>query len=593
MGAFLDGLRAKGFEFSSSGNSTFSKNLRASGVPASADFTRIDGLPRRVLDIEGTPDLTDVFRHTAICTDGPLPGGRCLLCRHGEAKLMPIQSALLLEANWMDGLFGGASVGSGKTLAALLMKEAMASKQTVLLVKAALKHQLLHTDIALYGRHFNMPTPGDGFHVLSYNDLSNPKLETILLDLAPDLFVLDEAQNVRNQSARTRRYKKATARLPHARHVELSGSLIKSSVIDYAHLLKAALKGFAPLPFEWNALKDFALAIDPPDVRAGMLMGPGVLAKWMVGDAKTVQDGYSKRLLETPGVVMSKKGSLGASLILEHVAIADERPTEINTLLDGLYKLWTWNDEEISMAARISEIARQVSVGFYLRLVWPGGVVDTEWLEARNAWNAFVRRRCGMNRDGQDSNLLVANACKRGELQSAEYEAWKLVSHRKEPPKEIVWLSDWFVEALEREAKELKSCVVFLHHPALLTRLKERGNVVFHAGGKNNAAIEATREPIIFASYAHSTGKNLQDRWSQMILAEPPANGEAIEQSVGRLHRTGQDADEVYVQALTACLEHEHALAVAYKMELEAVYAQSRSERKMLIAKLLNWPKAY
>lgn len=591
MGAALDKLRARGFEFSASGNSKFSQNLRVSGVPTSSDFTRIDNLPRRVLDIATTPDLTDVFRHTAICTDGPLPGGRCLLCRQGEARLFPIQSAMLLEANWMDGLFAGAAVGAGKSLPSLLLKEAMGSKQTVLLVKASLKKKLTE-EIALYGRHFNMPTPGDGFHVLSYNDLSSPKLETILLDLEPDLFILDEAQCVRNQSARTRRYRKAADRFPTARHVNMSGSLIKNSVMDYAHLLRFSLKGFAPLPFEWNALKDWALAIDPPDVRSGMLMGPGVLAKW-VREGETVQDGYRRRLTETPGVVMSKEGSIGTSLEIEHVSIMAKRPTEIVHFLDGLYKLWTWNNEEISMAARVSEIAKQISVGFYYRLVWPGGVVDNEWVEARNAWGSFVRRRAGMNYDGQDSNLLVWNACTRGEIKSPEYEAWKDVRHRPVPPRETVWISDWFVAELERHANELASCVVFVHHPAVLERLEARGNVVFHAGGKNNAAIAATREPIIFASYAHATGKNLQDRWSQMIVTEPPANGEGFEQTIGRLHRPGQDADEVYVRVLTACLEHEHALAAAYRDELQAVYAQSGSERKMLVAKLINWPKSY
>lgn len=591
MGAALDKMRARGFEFSSTGNSKFSKNLRASGVPASSEFTRIDNLPRRVLDLDNIPDVTEIFRHTATCTDGPLPGGRCVLCRHGEARLLPIQSALILEANQMDGLFGGASVGSGKTLVALLLKEAMASKQTVLLVKAALKQQLLAHDIAFYGRHFNVPTPGDGFHVLSYNDLSSPKLETVLLDLEPDLFVLDEAQAVRNQSARTGRYKKASKRFPKARHAIMSGSLIKNSVMDYAHLLQFSLKGFSPLPFDWPVLRDWALAIDPLDLaKSGILMGPGVLSKWIVGDAKTVQDGYRLRLTQTPGVVMSKEGSIGTSLILEHVSVMSERPKVIVDSLNGLYKLWKWQDETINMAARVSEVAKQIAAGFYYRIVWPNGVVDEEWLEARNAWARFVRHRAGMNRDGQDSNLLVWNACTRGEIESAEYHAWKAVRHRPEPPRETVWLSDWFVEALERHALALEKCVVFVHHPALLERLESRGNVVFHAGKKYDKAIATTTAPIIFASYAHATGKNLQDRWSKMIIAEPPANGEGMEQTIGRLHRTGQDADEVYVEAITACLEHESALASAYKDELEAVYAQSGSERKMLVAQLINWP---
>lgn len=72
----------------------------------------------------------------------------------------------------------------------------------------------------------------------------------------------------------------------------------------------------------------------------------------------------------------------------------------------------------------------------------------------------------------------------------------------------------------------------------------------FYGGGKEAAAtvIRKTGKRSIVASLrALGTGKNLT-AFSRMLFVNPPANGAAREQAIGRAHRQGQLADGVEVE---------------------------------------------
>lgn len=583
MGDALNKLRAKGFKLEPTGNSNFAKAVRLAGVQRTKEFERVFHLPRRVLDLKNVPDLTDIFRHTEFCKGG------CQLCAHGPARLFPIQSAMIAEAVEMNGLFAGAAVGSGKELTALLLPGALESKMTLYFVKPALKHQLLQKDLPLYARHFTVAEPSDSFKIVTYSDLSITKNAEMLDQYKPDLYILNEAQALRRTSAaRTKRFLYSVKQNPHARHCVLTGTPVKSSVLDYAKLLQLALRGFCPLPLEYTDLRDWALAIDPPNVaKTGFIMRPGVLEQ-LCEEGESVQSGYRRRLVQTPGVVMSEEGSLGAPLILECERWIPDVVT--TSALAELERKWCWDGVEYDEAAIVSEVRAQLAAGFYYKLDWPGGVVDTEWVEAKNAWAKFVRNYTRRSIHGVDSPKLVWNACARGDLESTEFEAWKAVKHRKEPPKKTVWISSWFVDRLIEEAKKLKHGIVWFDHGAIAEKLIERGfrKQLFVAG--DNAAIDNTTEPLIFATYAHATGKNLQ-RYSQNLITEPPASNELWEQMIGRTHREGQLADEVYGKVVMTCSTHENALIRAWKEERDVVYATTWARRKLFIASRINWPE--
>lgn len=585
MGAALDKLRAKGkINSSITGNSNFAKAVRMAGVQRTKEFERVLHLPRRVLDLDNVPDLTPVFRHTEFCKGG------CLLCKRGPARLFPIQSAMLMEAAENNGLFAGAAVGSGKELTALLLAGALESKMTLYFVKPALKTQLLTRDLPLYARHFNVSEPSDTFHIVTYSDLSQTKNAYLLDDFEPDLYILNEAQAVRRtQSARTKRLHDSAKKNPNARWCILTGTPVKSSVLDYSKLLQLALKGFCPLPLDYTTLRDWALAIDPPNVaKTGFIMRPGVLDQFCE-DGESVQHGYRRRLVQTPGVVMSEEGSLGAPLIIEREHWTPDVVT--TAALNELEKKWSWDGVEYDEAALVSEVRSQIASGFYYKLDWPNGVVDTEWVEAKNAWARFVRNYTRRSVHGRDSAKLVWNACARGELLSEEFDAWKLVYKRKAPPKKTVWISEWFIDRLLEEADRMGTGIVWFDHEAIGEKLRERGydDFLFVAG--DDKRIQETTAPLIFSSYAHSTGKNLQDRYSKNLVLEPPANSEAWEQLLGRTHREGQLADEVHVKVVTTCSTHERALVNTWKEELKVTFDTTGARRKLFIASRINWPE--
>ena len=139
------------------------KALAAGGVCMSPELARILALPRR--PFEGSaPDLTDLYSKGV-----PKCGvTHCRVCLAGEPRLRPIQSQMLWEADQRQGLFGMVAIGAGKTLASLLLHDAMNATRTVLLVKASLRNQLLNVDLAAYGRHFKLPPVHHAASVTSF-----------------------------------------------------------------------------------------------------------------------------------------------------------------------------------------------------------------------------------------------------------------------------------------------------------------------------------------------------------------------------------------------------------------------------------------
>jgi hypothetical protein len=74
------------------------------------------------------------------------------------------------------------------------------------------------------------------------------------------------------------------------------------------------------------------------------------------------------------------------------------------------------------------------------------------------------------------------------------------------------------------------------------------------------------KTPIIASERANGTGHNLQ-MFNRMLMTSCDTKAKAIEQTIGREHRTGQKADEVTCDILVGCWEHwtafQHCLAEA------------------------------
>ncbi len=558
--------------------------MRAAGVQRSGDLARIIELPRRAPNVEHAPDLTDAFRREG-----------------GELRLRPIQSAALLEAEAASGLVGSIGVGWGKTLIMLLLAEAMGAERAVLLVPAELKRQLLERDIPYYSRHFDLPVQRIA-GVLSYTELERSAtghgalpswwkwtahlagaVASPLDVLRPDLVVADEAHRLgRKGSARTGRFLRYAKRNPGCRFAFLSGSLASRSLLELGHLSRLALRKGSPLPLDGRALAEWAAALDPHDEDEGPALAPGALVLLCRDDQEPVREAFRRRCVDTPGWVATSGQSFAGSLYLR--IVREEPPPVVTRALVDLRRTWAVGDQELETAVEFNRVARQLACGFYYRWAWPGGAPDVEWLRARKEWNrevrAFLQRRA---RQGMDSPKLLEAAAQDGRWDSEAWPAWAAVRHRPEPPREAVWISDYLVELAARWGRRAKEGIVWCQHVALADEIGRATGWPIFGEGTDAGTTDPSRTPLIVCSIrAQSEGKNLQ-AWSRSLVPCPPAGAGSWEQLLGRTHRPGQKADEVWCDVLVKATEDEDALAHA---EAQARFGQETKgqEQKLLLA---------
>ncbi len=544
-------------------NSRIAQILYRKGVDKSHELERILALPRRVLDLTLVPDLTPLYLHTEIC------GVRsCDLCGPGRpAKLMPLQSAILLEAERCRGALGAIPVGRGKTLASMLLVDALQLHRAVILVPSDVRDQLINVDIPRYARHFDLPI--GRFTVVSYSQLSNPRTADVLERLNPDGIIPDEAHALKNKaSSRTKRYNHCLKERPGIPVVPMSGTLTTKRVADYGHLSEHALRSGSPVPRGYKELCEWGDALDatkpgvepmPPGALLSLCTGEELdaIAKNEISGTDGARAGFLRRLVQTPGVIGTTDSNVDCSLIIRKRAITTA--PEVLAAIRALEKTWSLEDEEIDSAATMAAKAREMSCGFYYVWDWPNGIVDREWVDARKQWNKAVRETLAhRSRPGLDSPMLVANATMRGQLPhiAREWEAWAAVKERPQPPTKPIWISDFLMKDIEAWAawarkSEDSNGIIWYGHGAVEAWLRANTDIpVFGAGSSAElvalAAEETRRHDVIACSvHVHRRGKNLQHLWSQNYVTYCMANGEAWEQCMGRTHRKGQPADVV------------------------------------------------
>lgn len=519
------------------------------GVQMTLELARILKIPRRV-----NPkyfDATEFYkRKNAQCSG-------CILCRGGEAKLLPVQSAMLIEAGLAKGLFASVGCGFGKTLVSLLLPKAMRSTRAVLLVKPSLKDQLLATDIPMYRKHFELPpifTLAEsrrdrfGLYVVAYSELSSVKKADCLVEIMPDLIISDESHLLRHRSAaRVKRFIRYMSDNTQVKFAALSGTMTTRSVKDFAHLIHFALGENTPVPRIWSDLEEWASALDE---RVAKPMTPGKLML-LCNPGETPREGFKRRILDTEGVVTTEESSIGTSLELFGRDV--KVPQVINDALGGLFDSWAWDGNEFEDGMALSRVARQLACGFFYRWDWPDNQPDYEWLEARNAWHKEVRQfltyRSGQ---GMDSPLLLANAAQSGKWKSETWSDWREVKDRRPPPVVPIWLDDFLIRDVQSFSREMLTdgaCIIWTEHQEMGETLGKRLTIPYFGAGSAErlTKVNAEKTPLIVCSIqAHSEGRNLQ-AFSRNIIVSPPGNGATVEQLISRTHRIGQTADDVLV----------------------------------------------
>lgn len=367
---------------------------------------------------------------------------------------------------------------------------------------------------------------------------------------------------------------------------------MRKSLLDFGHILRWALKDGAPVPCTANELQEWAFALDDK-VNELDRFEPGALREFC-GGCECIEDvrrGFQRRLLETPGVVstVGNGEKVDASIYIRAIRYSVSSVTEDH--FRTLRKLWQIPcGQTLSQGNDVWRHAKELALGMHYRWDPPA---PEDWLEARKNWAAFVRSVLSRSRS-LDSELEVVNAVDRGDITGVGKQllaAWRVVRDTFKPRTVMVWHDNSALDVCLEWMK--RPGIVWTTHAKFAQRLAEVSGCKYY-GGKGLAddgewINHADPKRAVVASIdANREGINVQDKWSRMLFTSPEEGADYWEQAIGRLHRTGQEADTVEVDALLGCLEHANAWRKAYA-NAEVVRDTTGAQSKLLIADL-DWP---
>ena len=459
------------------------------------------------------------------------------------AGLRPVQIQALTRIRDANGGLICAGVGHGKFLISILAPTVLQSKKALLLVPPALLQQT-RDELAKWRKVYPVI---DGLEIASYSMLSTQQGRRLLLDLAPDLIVADEAHALRNMSTRTRRLIEYFKSAPACRFVALSGTMTARSLRDFAHLGELALRHNSPTPRDFRTLRSWCRTVDvrpdePPTAADYREIRP-LTDKYQ----KTPRESFRERLRTCRGVVATRESGYKGSLTCAPVSY-DLAPAQ-KKALENLDQLWRTPDgRDLCSAAEIARTRRQILTGYYTR--W-NPAPPPEYLAARSIWSKAARDYLSRNRSGLDSLGLVTKAAERGEGSDAlqvAFKTWRPFKDYPEPPTIAVWLTGHVVDLAVELARTNKTpAILWSESPHILEAIGDR--LPCYGGGVEPDTSGTTS--IALSRRAHGTGRNLQAFADNITIGLVPS-GAIFEQLIGRTHRSGQTADVVTLQYMSA-----------------------------------------
>ena len=346
---------------------------------------------------------------------------------------------------------------------------------------------------------------------------------------------------------------------------------------------------------------------------------------------EVARQAFQFRLRSLPGVVGTDDASCKASLVIRPWRV--ELPPEWNEAADEFTDSGMWEmpgGEEVVDALAASRARGQLSSGYYTKWVWPerdcpghwdgarfhgctanlrclcGGSgrwagEDYEWLHHRRVWAARERHTLAAveQKTGQDSPALIRDLALAGKLGAPakrELEAWLEMrpryydNGRVEPPTVAVDLDpgpEWLAQLAKAWAAKNRRGIIWYATPRVGRALGAAGFPVFGRGtdlGHENP--RSLRHPVVAAKIdVQGTGKNMQltetgnrpKGWNRNLALEFRGSGRRWEQKLGRNHRPGTVADEVYWDVL---VDGGHRSEMFASAKIGAKYIQSTTGSK-------------
>jgi hypothetical protein len=531
------------------------KKMGRSEVLPSNELDRVLKLPRRVWDRD--PDLDEFVDMTT----------RYLKTPTGTQRLWPLQAKALQDLHDMGGLYGPIPVGAGKTLISFLAPTVVESQRPLLVVPAKLRAKTVREFQAL-AKHWQTHM---GLHIVSYEKLSRINGTKLLQHYRPDLLIFDESHRLKNRSAAvTRKISQWMQAFPNTKVLAMTGTSTKRSLIDFAHILYWTLPNCFPLPRNIEELESWACAVDEIKVFENRRStAPGALLALCDNTEKLqgqsgVRNALRRRIHETPGVVSLSSVQLDASLNIE-VALETGYGNEVRRLARQLREgilpngdVYLEEGKEAQALQTKWRIMRTLTSGFWYE--WdPRPPAD--WLELRAAWRKTVRNILFKNVPGLESEALIARAASAGKINRAVeelYKEWRAKRDKHKWSTVPVWVDDTILRRVEKWSKE-HTGLIWVSEVALGERLeRDLGLSYFREQGCNKAGrpVEDTSPKkdgcVVLSVQANGEGRNLQ-AWNDNLVISPPPTGTVWEQLLGRTHREGQLAEEVWVDVVIGC----------------------------------------
>ncbi len=536
-------------------------------------------------------------------------------------RMFEEQARSIAAFDMVGGLLAPVPVGRGKTLIAMSLASRQFSKgvrKILILVPATnlsgfLKQAPwirtktpanvpLHVVAGVMKNRLRVArsnTPGA--YVLPYSMLSTEDTADLLEGIEPELIIADEVQNLKwMTSGRTKRIVKYMSKHPACAFAGMSGTITNKSIRDYWHLITWALGERSPLPVSPWLAGNLASVLDSEAMPSRRQMEEWApLRRWarvwfpakdfdmgVVG----LREAYQLRLTSAPGVVSSNSDCMvDTHLIVRNTPIPDhkqhpdwEKLDELMEQVEGMYISPT--GDEIAHAIHTHKWMRELTMGFYNKLVWPepevlarrrnievGDAAELLTLarshhEAKQDYSKELRRWFGgQHRDRLDTPRLVGQSMAQhgaDEVGKKLYGYWK---HMKDQELEDMPVRDRIpvrvcdykiVQAVEW-ARGRDGGILWYHHQEvglwLMSYLEAAGIEAIHcpAGypiieSSDAEAEEFSHKLHVCSIGSHGTGKNLQHHTNQLCV-EWPRGAHTVEQLLGRLHRTGQEAECLYV----------------------------------------------
>ncbi len=526
----------------------------------SEDFVRIKNLPVR----------TGAFYPTDLRAEMT----RLLKVPGGEQTLFDVQARALYDLGMSGEMAHGKrprgffpiKVAGGKSLISLLAPRMVPCKRPLLALPAGMVEPTMDKMRTL-AKHWNV---AKHMPVWSYQMLGRVAGADKLEIYRPDLIIVDEGHWLKNpRAAVTRRFARYMHAHPETIFVTLTGTPMKDSIKNFAHLLAWSHGEHSPVPLHAEAIREWAEALDE-GLNPMARRSPGILLDLYPYNAPDASEDpiilarqkFRCRLNDTLGVVVADgKDEYGGSLSVSALEYKPNKATDDNfqRLREEMVRPDGW---ALTEAMQVWAVARMLALGLHYE--WDP-VGPEEWLLARKVWAAFVRDILKSPRsiaEGWDSELQIANAVGLGHLDDdhALLEDWRRIKPTFTPNPVPVWHDPTALKVCADWLADHDKGICWVEHRHFGKALSAMTGIPYY-GAKGldpkGVFIQAhPKGPVIASIAANSTGRDLQHKWCDNLVTAPPCDSDRWEQLMARTHRFGQPADSVTVDVLMACREH-------------------------------------